>query len=60
MTVTDLLALAQSYGPPGMLLAYMVWDKIGQNKLSRERIAADIDMARAITMLTAKIDGYVR
>ena len=56
----DIVTIAANYGPPGMLLAYMIWAKIGDNKLARERIQADLDMARAITLLTAKIDGYVR
>ena len=52
----DIVAIAANFGPPGMLLAYMIWDKVGQNKLAEKRIAADLDMARAITLLTAKID----
>jgi hypothetical protein len=60
MNVTDIWEMGRNLGPPGLLLGYMVWAKIGDNRLARERIAADLDMARAITLLTAKIDGYVR
>ena len=56
----DIVAIAANYGPPGMLLAYMIWDKLGQRKIDRERITADIAMATALTLLTAKIDGHVR
>lgn len=57
--IEDLLALAQNYGPPGMLLAYMIWDKLGQRKVDRERIDADLKMATAMTLLTERV-GHVR
>ena len=53
----DLIAAAlANYGPPGMLLAYMVWAKVGDNRLAKERIAADLEVARALTMLSARIE----
>jgi hypothetical protein len=60
MNIADIWEATRDLGPPGLLLGFMIWSKIGDNKLARERIAADLDMARAITLLTAKIDGYVR
>lgn len=52
----DIVAIAANYGPPGMLLAYMIWDKVGQNKLAKERIEADLKVATALTLLSARID----
>lgn len=53
----DLMQTATNFGGPGLLIAYMIWDRVQQNKLTKERTAADVEMARAITLLTAKLDG---
>lgn len=53
---SDIVAIAADYGSSGLLLAYMIWDKIGQRKLDRERIAADLNVARALTNLASQID----
>lgn len=52
----DLMSLASSFGAPGLLIAFMVWDRSQANKLAAERTAADVDMAKAITLLAARLD----
>lgn len=53
----DLMQLASTFGAPGLLIAFMIWDKTGQNKLAEKRTAADIAMAQAMTLLATKLDG---
>ena len=52
----DLIAMLGQFGFPGAMIAYMVWDRREQNKLIKERTEADLEMARALTLLTARID----
>ena len=52
----DIVAIAADYGSSGLLLAYMVWDKLGQRRLDRERIEADLNVARALTNLASQIN----
>ncbi len=51
------MQLASNFGGPGLLIAFMVWDKTAQNKLAEKRTAADVGMAQAMTLLAAKLDG---
>ena len=56
--MTDsLMQLAGNFGGPGLLIAFMIWDKTAQNKLAEKRIAADISMAQAMTLIATKMDG---
>ena len=52
----DLLQLIQA-GPWVTLIGYMVWDKTQDRKLARERIGTDLEVARALANLAARIDG---
>lgn len=52
----ELMQMASSFGAPGLLIAFMIWDRKEQNKINRERIQADLDMARSLTLLSAKLD----
>lgn len=63
----QILAIGASYGPAGIIIAYMAWQ---QNKrddrddkrearrveMDQERIEADLAMARAITLLATKVE----
>lgn len=53
---SDLINAAVNLGPSGFLIAYMIWDRVQQNKLIKERTEADLEMARAMTLLAAKVD----
>ncbi len=53
----DLIQLASGFGAPGLLIAYMVWDRRGQMALAEKRIAADIEVARAMATLATKFDA---
>ena len=53
----QLFTLAAQFGTPGFLIAFMIWDRTQQNKLIKERTEADLQMARALTMLTAKVEN---
>lgn len=55
----DLVQLATSFGAPGLLVAFMVWDRTTQNRISKDRIDADLKMATAMTLLTERI-SHVR
>jgi hypothetical protein len=57
MGAVDILKLAGEFGPTGLVVAFMIWDRIQQRKFDRERIAADLEAARAMTTLAVKIDG---
>lgn len=57
MGVGDVMQLAKDFGPSGMIVGFMIWDRIQQRKFDRERIAADLEAARAMTTLAVKIDG---
>lgn len=56
----QLVQLATTFGAPGLLIAYMVWDRSGQMKLAEKRIAADIKVAEAMATLAVKLDALNR
>lgn len=53
----DLMQVAGSFGGPGLLIAYMIWDRTQQNRLAEKRTAADVAMAQAMTLLSTKLDN---
>lgn len=55
MEFLDVLNSLKSLGPPGLLLSYMIWDRITQTVVNKDRTKADILMATALTELTAEI-----
>lgn len=56
----QMIQFAATFGTPGLLIAYMVWDRHGQMKLAEKRIAADIRVAEAMATLAVKIDALGR
>jgi hypothetical protein len=61
MGVTDLLQLAGQFGPMGLLVAYMMWQKTRDDKLreadtvSREKLAGTLAvLAAAVGALTGR------
>jgi hypothetical protein len=66
--VATALTLAGQFGPMGLMVGYLVWREPGDRKdrrehaererdLARERINADLELARAMTLLTVTIQG---
>lgn len=53
---SDLINAALNLGPSGFLIGFMIWDRTQQNRLTKERTEADLEMARAMTLLAAKVD----
>jgi hypothetical protein len=51
----ELLAIFAQFGPLGLLIAYLVWDKNEQRKVDRERSQSDISLTQALTALTVTI-----
>lgn len=65
---SELITLAGQFGPLGLIIGYLVWRESAERKMVREeaeknrevtkeRIAADLEMAKAFTILTVTIQG---
>jgi len=54
---SDLLALTGQFGPMGLMIAYLLWREKRQDEISEKRIAADLKMTEAMTLLTAAVQG---
>lgn len=68
MSTPDVLTLAAQFGPMGLMVGYLIWRETMERRdarqtteqereLARERIAADLELARAMTLLTVTIQG---
>lgn len=67
MDLQALLELARSFGPSGIFVAFMVWDRQIQAKrvekadeIAEKRTFADIEVAKSLALLTAAIEGMKR
>ena len=65
---TALLTLAGQFGPMGLMIGYLIWRETmerraqrekseKEHELAKERIHADLELARAMTLLTVTIQG---
>lgn len=55
--MTDqLIALAGQFGAPGFLVAFMVWQQLQRNTMDKERIAADLEVAKSLTLLAERMN----
>ena len=57
MGAGELMSLAGQFGPLGLFVGYLIWDKTQERKLAKERIETDLELARSMTLLAARIDG---
>lgn len=67
--ISDTLSLAGQFGPMGLMVGYLIWDKARLDKKWREhedarikqdqaRVEADKAMAQAMTALSIAIRGH--
>lgn len=68
MGASDVVALATQFGTPGLFVGYFIWREHAERRdarekakkeheLARARIDADLELARAMTLLTVTIQG---
>lgn len=51
MDWTVIAELGKAWGTPGLLIGFMIWDRIERNKLEAKRSEADLEMAKGITSM---------
>jgi hypothetical protein len=51
----ELITALSPYGSAGLFIAYLLWDRQATNKVASERIKADLEVAKALTMLGERI-----
>ncbi len=56
----DILTIAGQFGPLGVFIWYLVAQQERQDEIAEKRIAADIKMAEAMTLLTAAVEHIRR
>lgn len=52
---TELIKHALDYGIGGFFIAYLIWDRLQTARVAKERIAADLETARALERLAERI-----
>lgn len=60
MAGSELLTIAGQFGPLGVFIWYLVSQQKRQDEISEKRIAADIKMTEAMTLLTAAVENLRR
>lgn len=60
MGAAELIALAGQWGPMGLLVGYLIWDRSNERAYQKERIETDKAIATAMTLLSARIEGLSR
>lgn len=55
MGVTDLLQLAGQFGPMGLIVAYMMWQKTRDDRLREADIASREKLAGSLAVLSAAV-----
>lgn len=46
-----ILELVKALGAPGLVVGFMIWDRVERNKLDGKRSEADLEMARGLTAM---------
>lgn len=57
MNLPDIIAMLPQYGQMGIFIAYLLWRDGQQSKAAEKRVNADIEMAQALTLLSAQMQG---
>lgn len=60
MGAAELLTLAGQFGPMGLMIGWLMYDKAQERTLQKERIETDKAIATAMTLLSARIEGLSR
>lgn len=60
MAGNELLTIAGQFGPIGVFIWYLLAQQKRQDEISEKRIAADIKMTEAMTLLTAAVENLRR
>lgn len=67
MSFGDIMKLAAEFGPSGVIIGYLMWERYSRDRreekkdeqrgtIEKERIEADLEMARALTLLSERVD----
>lgn len=61
MSWADILKIAGDYGQSGLFVGFLVWQQLHaearRDKIDRDRIEADKEMAAAIVLMRATLEG---
>lgn len=60
MAGQDILQIAGQFGPIGVFIWYLLAQQRRQDEIAEKRIAADIKMTEAMTLLTAAVENMRR
>jgi hypothetical protein len=60
MAGQDILQIAGQFGPIGVFIWYLLAQQRRQDEIAEKRIAADIKMTEAMTLLTAAVENLRR
>lgn len=53
--MNEIATLAGQFGAPGLLIGFMIWDRVQQNRLTEKRIEADKALAVSMTIIAERI-----
>lgn len=56
----ELWSFLSQFGPMGLFVAYLIWDKDGARKVERERIESDKALTTALTAMLVTIQHLDR
>lgn len=60
MSPSDIAAIASQFGPLGVFIWYLVSQERRRDEIAEKRIAADLKMTEALTLLTATVESIRR
>ena len=53
---TGIVDFAKQFGLAGPFVTYLIWERTTRNKLDADRTAADVEMAKALTQLSERLN----
>lgn len=60
MASNEIIAIAGQFGPIGVFIWYLIAQQRRHDEISEKRIAADLKMTEAMTLLTAAVENLRR